>query len=170
MKTPIPIGAEIQYRWPEDAAGAPVRHGYVSFGAFIETLGNDSFGVSDDDILYYAESEENLRNPSSGTDFLVQSYELVYRDQRDAKAEKENEAADRAAVRTMIKEMRGSVQRTQPTLPDDVSDMIELDVRGVRGLLCKLILAAVTDDGQEARRIAGTILTEAAANARENER
>lgn len=76
MKTPI--GANVKYVWPDDDEA--IWDSYISFGHYIEDLNEDSFGISDEDILYYAEGEAELQKLQTPTaaDFTVLTYELVY--------------------------------------------------------------------------------------------
>lgn len=72
-----PIGANVKYVWPDDEA---VWESYISFGQYIEGLEEDSYGIPDDDILFYTEDEAYLqRMQTAGVeDFTVLAYELVY--------------------------------------------------------------------------------------------
>lgn len=72
-----PIGANVKYVWSDDEA---VWESYISFGHYIEEMEEDSFGVPDEDILYYAEGEADLKTlqTPSAADFVVLTYELVY--------------------------------------------------------------------------------------------
>lgn len=74
-----PVGASVKYRWDNDDPG-DAWDGYISFGYYIEDQNEDSYGVNDEDILYYAEDEEELKKLARPTaaDFIVLSYELEY--------------------------------------------------------------------------------------------
>jgi len=57
---------------------------YCSFGHYIESKNEDSFGIEDDDIMYYFKSKKELIDNFLNKDTeefngIVKSYELVYR-------------------------------------------------------------------------------------------
>jgi hypothetical protein len=89
-------------------------------------------------------------------------------EQRQDQLEATNNELDGVVVRQMIYDIAAQELSPDPYLPEIVNDLIETENdRGINGLLCKLMHAALTEDSKRANTLARTILEEAAANARE---
>lgn len=71
-------GATATIRWADN--NEVVEGMYFSFGEYDEESGLDSFGVRDERVFFYAQGEEEMKEfmsgNTSGTDFVVLSYEL----------------------------------------------------------------------------------------------
>jgi len=76
MKTPI--GAYATVQWIEDNP-AEYSQVYFSFGQFDEEKEQDTYGVNDSRIFYYAEDQYDMESMKNNThDFKIVSYELEY--------------------------------------------------------------------------------------------
>ncbi len=73
-----PIGAFVSYRWH---GSVDVLQSYISFGEWNEEMDTDSFGVLDEQILLYADDEDQLKammiDDNKG-EFLVIDYTLSF--------------------------------------------------------------------------------------------
>jgi hypothetical protein len=72
-----PKGADITLRFGDEVARDMYR--YASFGQYIEDDDCDSYGISDNEIFFYFESEDELKEyMKTGREFLITEYNLVY--------------------------------------------------------------------------------------------
>lgn len=76
-----PIGAYCHIEWG-DIPG-DIRPVFISFAADCEEEGHDSFGTHDTKIFFFCPGGEDelkgLMSKTSGEDFIVHEYEIVYR-------------------------------------------------------------------------------------------
>lgn len=72
-----PIGAQATIKYLDD--GTILENVYFSFGEYIEERNEDSYGVSDYNIFFYCEDEEDMKSfmTEGGEDFIVLSYEPI---------------------------------------------------------------------------------------------
>lgn len=82
MKPPTrAIGAEVEYFYKADGKPEASMLGYISFGDIKDDAEFDSYGMRDNEILYFATRKEfpSLCTRHSGADFIVCEYGWVYR-------------------------------------------------------------------------------------------
>ena len=79
INTKQPIGAYATVQWLDDVPSDDILEVYISFGQFDEGKNQDTYGINDDKIFYYAENEHELETlKQSQQDFKVLAYELEY--------------------------------------------------------------------------------------------
>jgi hypothetical protein len=74
------IGADVVVRYLNENEEGKEFETYISFGVYDEEKGTDSFGVRDDLIFFYCESEEDIKSlmTAGAEDFIVLNYDLLY--------------------------------------------------------------------------------------------
>ena len=79
------IGATIEYYWGDETFHTEAERvhytGYVSFGQNDEENELDNYGIPDNNIFYYAENEQELKDyleyPTS--EWILVNYDLEYK-------------------------------------------------------------------------------------------
>jgi len=87
MTTKQPIGAHVCIKWL-DQLHLPhaIEGAYISFGEYNDETETDGFGNYDEQILYYANDVDELKQlmdaDKTPSDFIVTSYELEYQNEQ----------------------------------------------------------------------------------------
>lgn len=90
MTNKIAIGAEAEVYYKDDGSPSETFNAYFSFGEEVQDekgyVATDSFGINDIGIFFYASGEDEIKGfmnsymSVSHEDFVVESYNIVYRE------------------------------------------------------------------------------------------